>query len=170
MIWKCFSCPSCSLDLISFTKPAIILWNILLNWTLRTDWLLWGLGFVLQQFILRQQFRGRVYVWRRDGPTKRGGGGEEKADSDTSEQTLAHEEETQMLEVNRISFYSLFLLWTYWLLCQLQLPHLQSIYLAWVSCLFVCFIKTYKLLCFCFVSSQILLNWSLKHSYWLRLQ
>lgn len=119
------------------------------------DWLL-TLGFVLQQFILGWQFRRRVYVWGRDGPTKRGSRGEEKADSDAPKQTLAHEEETQVPEVKRISF-SLFVLWSYWLLCPSPLPQLKFIYLAWVSCLIKCFIKAYKLLCFCFLASSCLL-------------
>lgn len=130
--------------------------NILVEYTvnldLRTDCWLLSLGFVLQQFILGQQFRRWVFVWGRDGPAKRGSGGEEKADSNTSEQTLAHEEETQVPEVKRISFYSLFVL-----LCQSPLTQLKFIYLAWVSCLFMCFIKAYTLLCFCFLASSHLL-------------
>lgn len=157
MILKCFLWPSCSLELLTWLDQNN---NILVGYTVKLDlkdWLLTRLGFVLQQFIIRQQFRRRVSVWGRDGPTKRGSGGEEKADSDTSEQTLAHEEETQMPEVNWISSYSLFEL-----LFQSPLNQMKFIYLAWVSCLFMCFIKAYKLLCFCFLAfSRLLMHFKL---------
>lgn len=60
------------------------------------------------------------------------------------------------------------MLWYYWLLCPSPLPQLKFIYSAWVSCLYMCFIKVYKLQCFCFLASSWLLMLLLaSYSCWL---
>jgi len=61
-----------------------------------------------------------------------------------------------MPEVKRISSYSLFKL-----LFQSPLTQMKLIYLAWVSCLFMWFIKAYKLLCVCFLASSLLMHFKL---------